>query len=248
MQAKTPSRSPSWGAPKPSVAPRCPRCLQKPASGQKFCGACGTPLGHRCERKHVTVLLSDVSGFTAMSERLDAEDVRDILERAFEIIIDTVHAEGGTVNQFLGDGVMALFADGAYDDDHATRALRASLAIEDRLWPLYADVLREHGVAFRVRIGVHTGPVVIGVIGDGLRSDYVPQGATTEVAARLVAAARPGEVLASERTLEHAEGAFFARKTGEIVRSAAGEHATVYAVSGERREHVDAEAGLLVEM
>src|SRR5207249_8632539 len=143
MQAKTPSRSPSWGAPRPSVAPRCPRCFQKPAGDQKFCGACGTPLTRRCERKHVTVLLSDVSGFTAMSERLDAEDVRDILDRAFEIIIDTVHAEGGTVNQFLGDGVMALFADAACDDDHATRALRASFAIEDRLLPLYADVLRE---------------------------------------------------------------------------------------------------------
>ena len=229
-----------------ATASRCPRCFQPPADGQKFCGACGTPLSRRCERKQVTVLLSDVSGFTALSERLDAEDVRDILERAFEIIVDTVHAHGGTVNQFLGDGVMALFDDTA-DREHATRALRAALAIETRLEPVRADVLREHGGSFRLRIGLHTGPVVMGMIGDGLRSDYVPQGATTDMAALLIAAARPGEVLASQRTLEHADTVFVARSAGEI-RRADGERVLTYAVMGELEQRVDPEAGLFVEM
>lgn len=239
---------PSWGAPKPSVAPRCSRCFQGAASDQKFCGACGNALPRRCERKHVTVLLSDVSGFTAMSERLDPEDVRDILDRAFEIILDTVHAHGGTVNQFLGDGVMALFEEARGHDDHATRALRAALSIEARLAPLRSEVMATHRVAFRVRIGLHTGSVVMGVIGAGLRSDYVPQGETTAVAARLLAIARPGDVLASDRTLEHADGAFLARNAGAITGDENGEPQRVYVVSGELRERVDAEAGLLVEM
>src|SRR5438128_8485369 len=187
---------PSWGAPKPSVAPRCPRCFQGAASDQKFCGACGSPLPRRCERKYVTVLFTDVSGFTAMSERLDPEDVRGILERGFEIVMEAVHAHGGTVNQFLGDGVMALFDD-ADGDDHAVRAVRAALAIEARLAPLRRDVSRAHGVAFRVRVGIHTGAVAMGVIGGGLRSDYVPQGETTRTAARLVSLARAGEILVS---------------------------------------------------
>ena len=236
----------SQETPKPAAAPRCPRCSEVAASGQKFCGACGAPLPRRCERKHLTVLLSDVSGFTAMSERLDAEDVREILDRVFEIIIDTVHAHGGTVNQFLGDGVMALFDDTA-DRDHATRALRAALTIEARLEPVRADVLLEHGVGFRVRIGVHTGPVVMGMIGDGLRSDYVPQGDTTDVAALLIAAARPGEVLATQQTLEHAAQTFVSRSAGDIAR-ATRERVGSYAVMGELPERVDAEAGLLVEM
>jgi class 3 adenylate cyclase len=231
-----------WGEPKPSIAPRCPHCFQKATSGQKFCGACGTALGRRCARKHVTVLLTDVSGFTTMSERLDPEDMRDILDRAFEIILDAVHRHGGTVNQFLGDGAMALFDElSGADDDHATRALRAALFIETELGPLRAEVARAHGVTFRIRIGVHTGPVVIGVIGNGLRTDYVPQGETTDVASRLIAAAQPGNILATASTLQHAEGSFFAVRLS-------GEGRGVYVVSGEAAERVDAEAGLLVEM
>lgn len=240
--------APSWGTPKPSVAPRCPRCLSGAAADQKFCGACGTSLPRRCERKEVTVLFTDVSGFTAMSERLDPEDVRDIMDRVFEIILDAVHAHGGTVNQFLGDGVMALFDETTGHENDATRALRAALIIESRFGPLRAEVARVHGVAFRIRIGVHTGPVVVGIIGDGLRSDYVPQGETTTIAARLVAAARPGDVLASDRTLEHADGAFLARNFGEIPGDAAVDTPRAFVVSAELRERVDAEAGLLVEM
>src|SRR5712664_2698446 len=163
---------PSWGAPKPSVAPRCPRCFQGAAGDQKFCGACGAHLPRRCERKQVTILLTGVSGFTAISERLDPEDVRDIMDRVFEVILDAVHAHGGTVNQFLGDGGMALFGETPGHGDDATRALRAALIIESRLGPLRAEIARVHGVAFRIRIGVHTGPVAVGVIGGGLRSDY----------------------------------------------------------------------------
>jgi len=238
---------PSWGAPKPSVAPRCPRCFQGAAGGQKFCGACGTPLPRRCELKHVTVLFTDVSGFTAMSERLDPEDVRAIVEGGFEIVMEAVHAHGGTVNQFLGDGVMALFDD-SDGDDHAVRAVRAALAIEARLAPLRRDVNRRHGIAFRVRIGIHTGPVAVGVIGDGLRADYVPQGKTTRTAARLVSLARAGEILVSTVTRELSDGGFLFTPFEDIFADADAVPLPAWRVDCELRERVDAEAGTLAEV
>ncbi len=239
---------PSWGAPRPSVAPRCPRCLTGAAGGQKFCGACGTPLPRRCERRHVTVLLTDVSGFTAMSERLDPEEVRAILDRGFAIIMEAVHAHGGAVNQFLGDGLMALFDDTDGRDDHAVRAVRAALAIEARLAPLRRDVSRLHGVAFRVRVGVHTGEVAMGMIGDGLRTDYVAQGETTHTAARLVSLARGGEILVSTVTRELSEGAFLFRAYEDIFADADALPLPAWMVECELRERVDAERGALAEV
>src|SRR5262249_34379377 len=103
------------------------------------------------ERKQVTVLFSDVSGFTAMSEKLDPEDVRTIMDSVFELILNEVHRYGGTVNQFLGDGVMALFGVPVEHEGHAHQALRAALAIQRGLQPLADAVRRLHGVEFRMR-------------------------------------------------------------------------------------------------
>jgi class 3 adenylate cyclase len=239
---------PSWGAPKPSVVLRCPRCRRAAPCGQKFCCGCGAPLGRRCERKQVTVLFTDVSGFTAMAERLDPEDVRAILERAFEIISDAVHAHGGTINQFLGDGVMALFGEAAGDDAHAERAVRTALAIEAALAPLRRDVRRAHGVGFLVRVGVHTGPVVVGVIGAGLRSDYVPQGETTSVAARLVSIAPAGEVLVSADTRESLNARFLLQEFGQVSADASAAPVRAWTVVGELRERVEADRESLAEV
>src|SRR5947207_7752094 len=114
------------------------------------------------ERKRVTVMFSDVSGFTAMSERLDPEEVHAIMDRAFEVILGEVHRYEGTINQFLGDGVMALFGAPIAHEDHAHRALSAALAIQRELKPLADDVRRMHGVEFRMRMGINTGLVVVG--------------------------------------------------------------------------------------
>jgi class 3 adenylate cyclase len=194
--------------PKPSIGPRCQFCRQPAGREQKFCGACGAVLSLRCERKQATVVFLDVCGFTAMSERLDPEDVRIVMERVFDVVLEAVHGCGGRVNQFLGDGVMALFdeVDGA--EHHAVRALQAILAIQENLDPIRADIRQEHGVEFRVRAGVHTGPVTMGVIGRGLRNDYVAQGETTSIAARLVGVARADQIVVSSGTRELTAGAF----------------------------------------
>jgi class 3 adenylate cyclase len=161
----------------------------------KFCAECGTPLRPRCERRQVSVLLVDVSGFTAMSERLDPEEIRCILGPAFEVIEDAVHLYDGAINQFLGDGVMALFGVVAGLEDHPRRPLREA-------------VRHEHRVEFRVRMGIHTGPVVLGVIGRDLRTDYTAAGQTTSLAARLVNLARAGEIVVSDSTRALAGGSF----------------------------------------
>src|SRR5262249_31641620 len=168
--------------------------------GGKFCGECGARLVPRCERREVSVLFIDVCGFTAMSERLDPEAVREIMDAAFEVIEDCVHRHDGTVNQFLRDGVMALFGVVAGIEDHPHRALWAARAIQMGLEPIAAEVRRRHGVEFRVRAAIHTGSVALGVIGGDLRTDYTAAGPTTSVAARLLNVARAGEIVMSDYT------------------------------------------------
>src|SRR5882724_3074783 len=207
----------------------CEDCGAELTAGKKFCGSCGAPASpaepadrfaspqsytpkHLAEkiltskgaiegeRKIVTVMFSDVSGFTAMSEKLDPEDVHSIMDRAFEVILDAVHRYEGTINQFLGDGVMALFGAPIAHEDHAQRALSTALAIQEGLKPLAEDVRRAHGVEFRMRMGINTGPVVVGAIGRDLRMDYTAVGDTTNLANRLLAIAKPGQIVVSRRT------------------------------------------------
>ena len=195
----------------------CSRCGRDNPLGMKFCGECGAPLGAKCTRKQVTVLFADVCGFTSISERLDPEDVHEMMDRAFEIILDAVHRYEGAINQFLGDGVMALFGASTAHDDDPYRAVRAALAIQEGLEALRADVQRAHGVDFQIRIGVHTGPVAVGVIGKGLRNDYTAVGKTTSVAARHLNFARPGQIAISATTRCATEGAFGFSDLGGVV-------------------------------
>jgi class 3 adenylate cyclase/tetratricopeptide (TPR) repeat protein len=168
------------------------------------------------ERKQVTVLFTDVSGFTAMSEKLDPEDVHGIMDRTFEVILGAVHHYEGTINQFLGDGVMALFGAPIAHEDHAHRALGAALAIQERLEPVREDVLATYGVEFRLRVGVNTGPVVVGAIGRDLRMDYTAVGDTTNLAARMLSVAEPGQIATTDHTHRLTQGFFEFDDLGEF--------------------------------
>jgi class 3 adenylate cyclase len=219
-------RGPSWGAPKPSVGPRCQFCRRPASPEQKYCGACGAILSPGCERKQATVLFIDVCGFTAISERLDPEDVRNMMDQVFDVILDVVHDHDGTVNQFLGDGVMALFFSEVHDlANHAVRALRAAVSVEARLAHVSAAIRRLHGVDLRVRAGADTGTVTMGIIGRGLRNDYVSPGQVVNVAARLLGLVAAGSIAVTSRTRELAQGAFYFDDLGDV--SAAGVHAWV---------------------
>jgi class 3 adenylate cyclase/tetratricopeptide (TPR) repeat protein len=205
----------------------CPACGGANAATQRFCGECGTRLladsaiAHHDtpdaytpehlarkiltsrsalegERKQVTVLFCDIAGSTALAERVGAEAMHHILRGFFELALDEVHRYEGTINQFLGDGFMALFGAPVAHEDHARRAVLAALSIHERLKAEPADLLvRER---LNVRTGIHTGMVVVGAIGDNLRMDYTAIGDTTNLAARLQQHAQPGDLLMSNAT------------------------------------------------
>jgi len=160
------------------------------------------------ERKLVTVLFADCAGFTAMSTKLDPEDLHAVMDGCFARVMEAVHRYEGTVNQFTGDGVMALFGAPIAHEDHAVRAVAAALAIQKAIRE-YAETLRQRrGLEFSLRIGLNTGPVVVGRIGDDLRMDYTAQGETVNLAARLQTIATPGHVVISEATEKLVSGYF----------------------------------------
>jgi class 3 adenylate cyclase/tetratricopeptide (TPR) repeat protein len=200
------------------------------------------------ERKVVTVMFVDVCGFTTISEKLDPEDVHAIMDRAFEIMLDAVHRYEGTINQFLGDGIMALFGAPIAHEDHPHRALSAALTIRERLRPLQEDVNRTHGVDFQVRVGLNTGVVVVGAIGRDLRMDYTAVGDTTNLAARLMSFAQPGQIVASRRTQHSREQFFRWEDLGELQVKGRAEPVHAYGlvseIRGRTRLEVSKERGL----
>ncbi len=185
----------------------CPACGRPNPPKQKFCNGCGQALARPAdraappnprsytpkhlaekiltsrsalegERKQVTVLFADVKGSMELSESIDPEDWHAILERFFKILTDGVHRFEGTINQYTGDGIMALFGAPIAHEDHAQRACYAALRLQQEL-RRYADEIRlEHGLGFSVRMGLNSGEVVVGRIGDDLRMDYTAQGHT----------------------------------------------------------------------
>jgi len=200
------------------------------------------------ERKQVTVLFVDVSGFTALSERLDPEIVHGLMTRAFELMLAEIHRYEGTVNQFLGDGVMALFGAPIAHEDHVRRAVQAALAIRQVLEAYRHDLERDRGIHFRVRQGLNTGLVVVGSIGSDLRMDYTAVGDTTNVAARLLQTAEPGQIVVSEPVHHLVEGFFDTQSLGECTLKGKAETVRAWNVLSARetrsRLDVEAERGL----
>jgi len=226
-------------APELSVKPGCLHCALDRLAGRNYCGACGNMLRPRCERKQVTVLFADVSGFTAMSEKLDPEQVSEIMHRTFDIVLEVVHEHKGTVNQFLGDGVMALFGD-VPGEHHSCRALGAALAVQERLETVQREVRESYGLEFRIRMSINTGPVVVGTIGASLRSDYTATGSTVAVASRLLHVARPGQIVLTSDTRELGSGRYDFAQLGVTPPSDLRETVDVYELVGET-EYVEAE-------
>src|SRR5206468_3744496 len=144
------------------------------------------------ERKQVTVLFADVMGSMELAERSDPEQWQQIMERFFAILCDGVHRFEGTVDKFTGDGIMALFGAPIAHEDHAQRACYAALHLEDELRRYAEDLKRRRGLNFLVRMGLNSGEVVVGRIGDDLRMDYTAQGQTVGLAARMEQLATPG--------------------------------------------------------
>ncbi len=208
---------PQCGHPLPPVAKFCEECgyqLSKPKEAPpidyskpksytpKFLAAkiLTTRSSIEGERKLVTVLFADVANYTTMSEKLDPEEVHQIMDGCFRILMDEIHKYEGTINQFTGDGVMALFGAPIAHEDHAQRACYAALSIQKALVEYGEKVKRESGFDFSMRMGLNSGPVVVGSIGDDLRVDFTAVGDTTNLASRIETRAKPGTIVVSEHT------------------------------------------------
>jgi class 3 adenylate cyclase/tetratricopeptide (TPR) repeat protein len=183
------------------VPTACGRCRHERREGDKFCSQCGLKFEEAvAERKIVSLLFADLCGSTALVSGVDPEDAQALLDRALLAMTEAVETYGGSVRRLQGDGVVALFGAPLAQEDHALRACLAALAIQRRLTD-GADV----GPALPVRIGIHSGEVVLGSIHDMLASHHRLDGAALHLAARLEQLARPGHVLisgATERLLD----------------------------------------------
>jgi len=167
------------------------------------------------ERKPVTVLFADVVRSMELAERLDPEEWHRLLDRLFRVLADGIHRFEGTINQYTGDGIMALFGAPIAHEDHALRACAAALELTRELGALAAEVRRETGLDVTVRMGLNSGEVVVGRIGDDLRMDYTAQGHVVGLAARVQQLAPPGGVTLTERTARLVSGFFDLLDRGE---------------------------------
>jgi class 3 adenylate cyclase len=168
------------------------------------------------ERKQVTVLFADVANFTSMAGKLDPEDVHQIMDGCFRILMNEVHKFEGTINQFTGDGVMALCGVPSAHEDSAQRACHAALGMQSSLQGYAQDLKVKFGLDFKMRIGISSGTVVVGPIGDNLRMDYTSEGDTTNVAARMETMAGPGCILVSQETYRKVAPYFEFRPLGPL--------------------------------
>src|SRR5215475_1560821 len=158
------------------------------------------------ERKQVTVLFADLKGSTELIEGLDPEEARQLLDPALHVMMDAVHRYEGTVNQVLGDGIMALFGAPVAHEDHAVRACYAALAMQAAMRRYAEEVRRSHGMEMLARVGLNSGEVVVRSIGNDLHMDYSAVGQTTHLAARMEQLATPGSIRLTAATLRLAEG------------------------------------------
>ncbi len=212
----------------------CPSCHHENPVGARFCNACGARLSApdtspeprpytprhlveqvlasksalEGERKPVTVLFADVARSMELAERVDPEEWHRLLDRLFRVLADGVHRYEGTINQYTGDGIMALFGAPIAHEDHAQRACAAALEMAREVAALADDVRREAGLEFAVRMGLNSGEVVVGRIGDDLRMDYTAQGHVVGLAARVQQLAPPGGISVTEDTARLVAGFF----------------------------------------
>ena len=168
------------------------------------------------ERKQVTVLFADLKGSMELLADRDPEEARQLLDPVLERMMAAVHRYEGTVNQVMGDGIMALFGAPLAHEDHAVRACYAALAMQAAVQQYAAEVQRTHGVPLQMRVGLNAGEVVVRAIGNDLHMDYSAIGQTTHLAARMEQMAMPGSILITPAVLGLAEGYVQVRSLGPM--------------------------------
>jgi class 3 adenylate cyclase/tetratricopeptide (TPR) repeat protein len=247
-----------------SLAQSCGHCGAALSTSAKFCSECGRAVGvppepvarfapphvytpkHLAERilgsksalegerKQVTVLFADLKGSMELLADRDPEEARKLLDPVLERMIEAVHRYEGTVNQVMGDGIMALFGAPVAHEDHAVRACYAALGMQEAVGEYANRVLRSDGISIQIRIGLNSGEVVVRSIGSDPHTDYTAIGQTTHLAARAEQLAVPGTILLMAQTLRLAEGLVHAKPLGPVPIKGVAEPVEVFQLIGAR--------------
>src|SRR2546430_11936255 len=239
----------------------CAKCNTELSTGAAFCFACGQPVaaapgGQRFtspdaytprhlaekiltsrsalegERKQVTVLFADLKGSMELLADRDPEQARKLLDPVLERMMEAVHRYEGTMNQVMGDGIMALFGAPLAHEDHAVRACYAALRNQESVKRYAEGVFRSFGVPIQIRVGLNSGEVVVRAIGSDLHMDYTAVGQSTHLAARMEQMAQPGTILLTPETLSLAEGYVEVRSLGPVPVKGLAAPVEVYEVTG----------------
>jgi len=240
----------------------CGSCGAALPSGSRFCNYCGTPVQPAAdsrprfaspeaytpkhlaekiltsksalegERKHVTVLFADLKGSMELLADRDPEEARRLLDPVLERMMEAVHHYEGTVNQVMGDGIMALFGAPIAHEDHAVRACYAALRMQESVNRYAEEARRTSGATVQIRVGLNSGEVVVRAIGNDLHMDYTAVGETTHLAARMEQAARPGTVLIAPSTLNLGEGFVTVKSVGPVRVKGRSEPVDVHELTG----------------
>src|SRR2546426_6235624 len=189
------------------------------------------------ERKQVTVLFADLKGSTELIRDLDPEAAQKLLDPALQRMMDSVHRFEGTVNQVLGDGIMALFGAPIAHEDHAMRACYAALAMQAELRRYAEEVRRTQGLEVQLRVGLNSGDVVVRTIGNDLYMNYSGVGLTTNLASRMEQLAPPGTIRLTAATLRLVEGAVRGNALGPIPVKGLAEPVEVFELVGATPVH-----------
>ena len=189
----------------------CANCRAELPDGAKFCGHCGAPIKRderSAELRQLTVLFCDLVGSTALADTLDPEDLRDVTSAYHTACTEVIARFEGHIAQFLGDGLLVYFGYPVAHEDDARRAVQTALGIIESIELLAVRLRTERQIELSVRVGIHTGPVVVGEVGEGMRRENLALGRTPNLAARVQAFAHPGTVVVSEETFRIAHGYF----------------------------------------
>jgi class 3 adenylate cyclase/tetratricopeptide (TPR) repeat protein len=243
-QAENPPGTRFCGQCAAPLASVCPSCGASNLPENKFCGQCAAPLDKPAqprfaapesytpkhlaekiltskaalegERKQVTVLFADLKGSMELLADRDPEEARKILDPVLEHMMEAVHRYEGTVNQVMGDGIMALFGAPLAHEDHAVRACYAALRMQESVMKYAEEVRRAHAAVIKIRVGLNSGEVVVRAIGSDLHMDYTAVGQTTHLAARMEQLASPGNTLLTGDTLRLVEGYVEVKPLGPV--------------------------------
>jgi class 3 adenylate cyclase len=184
------------------------------------------------ERKQVTVLFADLKGSMELLADRDPEEARRLLDPVLEHMMEAVHRYEGTVNQVMGDGIMALFGAPLAHEEHAVRACYAALRMQESVKKYAEDGRRSHGAVVKIRVGLNSGEVVVRAIGSDLHMDYTAVGQTTHLAARMEQIADPGAIVIAPDTLALAEGYVEVKSLGPVPVNGLADPVEVYEVTG----------------